>query len=109
MDRSDVITLISYTRTQDANGVWRDNGETRQEVFCDVNSVSASEFFAGGQRGFKPEYQFTVFFGDYNGEKLVEYKGVRYSIYRTYHAKTDDLELYVAKDVGDNPTPVTTG
>lgn len=107
MDRSNVITLVSFARTQDANGVWRDGTETTRDVFCQVDSVSRAEFFAGGQSGLKPEYRFTMFFGDYNGEKTVIYDGVRYSVYRTFHARTDDLELYVAKDVGDNKAKPT--
>ena len=54
----------------------------------------------------RPEYRFTVFFGDYAGEKTVIYNGVKYTVYRTYHARTDELEIYVQKDVGNNPTPV---
>ena len=107
MDRSDVITLISCTRAQDANGVWRDGEATRREVFCSVQSVSRSEFFQGGQNGLKPEYMFTVFFGDYEGEDTVEYNGVVYSVYRTYHARTDELELYVQKKVGKHDTQDT--
>jgi len=107
LDRSNVITLVSYARTQDNNGVWRDGVETTKDIFCQVDSVSASEFFSGGQHGLKPEYRFTVFFGDYNGEKIVIYNGVKYSVYRTYHPRTDDLELYVSKDVGDNKAKPT--
>ena len=100
MDRSSIITLISYTRTQDSTGVWRDGVETRRNVFCSVESVSRAEFFAAGQIGLRPDYLFTVFFGDYAGESLCEYNGARYSIYRTYHARTDVMELYAQREVG---------
>ena len=100
MDRSSVITLIGRTRTQDSTGVWRDGAETRRDVFCQVQSVSRAEFFAAGQIGLKPDYCFIVFFADYEGEDLVEYNGARYVIYRTYHARTDDLELYAQREVG---------
>jgi hypothetical protein len=43
-----------------------------------------------------------MFFGDYNGERIVEYKGERFSIYRTYHAKTDTIELYAERKGGTN-------
>lgn len=107
MDRSDVITLIKYARTQDANGVWRDGETTRRDVFCQKQSVSRNEFFLGGQNGLKPEYVFTVFFGDYEGEDTVEYSGILYSVYRTYQARTDELELYVQKKVGKHGTQNT--
>lgn len=100
MDRSDVITLIRYTRAQDANGVWRDGVETQREIFCQVDSVSRAEFFSAGQAGLRPEYRFIVFFGDYQGETRLIYNGVRYAVYRTYHARTDELELYVQREVG---------
>ena len=99
-----MITLIRYERTQDAKGVWRSGEASRREVFCNVQSVSRAEFFQGGQNGLKPEYVFTVFFGDYEGESIVEYGGTLYSVYRTYRARTDDLELYVQREVGVNGT-----
>ena len=101
MDRSEVITLIAETRTQDNNGVWR-AAETRTDGFCQVNSVTRAEFFDAGRAGLNPEYQFTVFYADCNGEKTVEYKGQRYGIYRTYHARTDVLELYAERKGGTN-------
>ena len=36
-----------------------------------------------------------MFFGDYAGETTVVYNGKAYGVYRTYHAGTDTLELYV--------------
>lgn len=112
MDRSDVITLVKYARAQDANGVWRDGIATKRDVFCQAQSVSRNEFFMGGQNGLKPEYMFTVFFADYDGEETVEYNGVQYAVYRTYHARTDELEIYVQRKVGKHgqqeDSPVTT-
>ena len=102
MDRSELITLVSYPRTQDAKGVWRDGVPVEHNVFCQVDSVTQSEFFAGGQNGLKPEYRFTMFFAEYNGERTVIYNGVAYSVYRVYHARTDVLELYVERRAGNN-------
>ena len=94
MDRSNVITLLSNARSQDATGVWRDGEETQREIFCQVDSVSRAEFFAAGQSGLRPEYRITV------GETRLIYNGARYAVYRTYHARTDELELYVQREVG---------
>lgn len=101
MDRSDVITLIGTTETQDVYGVWREEN-TQHEIFCQVGSVSASEFFEGGRNGLNPEFRFTVFFGDYNGEKTLIYNNQSYAIYRTYHGKNDRLELYAERKGGTN-------
>lgn len=100
MDRSQIITLISYPRTQDTNGVWRDSAPVERTVYCQVDSVTRAEFFEGGRNGLNPEYRFTMFFGDYNGERTVRYNGVLYSIYRTFHARTDEIELYAERRAG---------
>ena len=101
MDRSDVITLVGSTRTQDAYGVWQETKTTR-DVFCQVDSVTRAEFFEGGRNGLNPEYRFTMFFADYDGEREVIFKDKPYSVYRTYHARTDELELYVERKGGSN-------
>lgn len=100
MDRSHVITLISYPRTQDANGVWRNDTPIERTVYCQVDSVTRQEFFEGGRNGLNPEYRFTMFFGDYNGERTVRYNGVLYAVYRTFHARADVLELYAERRTG---------
>lgn len=101
MDRSEQITLIRETKEQDEFGVWRIS-ETETTVFCQVDSVTRDEFFDGGRNGLNPEYRFTLFYADYNDERTVEYKGKRYGIYRTYHARTDIIELYAERKGGTN-------
>lgn len=103
MDRSDVITLVGYTKTQDEFGVWRST-PTERDVFCNVDSVSRTEFFEGGRNGLNPEFKIRMFFGDYADEKTVIYNGKAYGVYRTYRAKTDELELYVERKGGANGT-----
>lgn len=101
MDRSDVINLYADTITYDQYGVARKT-RTEREVFCDVASVTRAEFFDAGRSGLNPEYRITMFYGDYNGESVVGYKGKLYSVYRTYLAKTDIIELYVERQGGTN-------
>ena len=43
-----------------------------------------------------------MFAGDYNGERVVEYDGKTYGVYRTYYARTDTVELYVERKGGTN-------
>ena len=99
MDRSDVINLYADSVTYDEYGVGRKT-RTVKQVFCKVDSVTRSEFFDAGRSGLNPEYRMTMFFGDYDGETVVGYKGRLYSVYRTYHAKTDVIELYVERQGG---------
>lgn len=101
MDRSNVINLISTTKEQDENGVWRET-TSRRMVFCNVSSVTASEFFEGGRNGLNPQFRMVMFFGDYQGETILEYNGATYAIYRTYQRGTDELELYVERKGGAN-------
>lgn len=101
MDRSDVITLVSQAYTKNEYGVQVPT-ESRREVFAQVDSVTASEFFEGGRNGLNPEYRFTMFAGDYDGERVVEYQGSTYAIYRTYVARDDDIELYAERKGGTN-------
>lgn len=101
MDRSELISLVKEVKTKDSLGVF--HSEThRRDVFCNISSVSASEFFEGGRSGLNPSYRMSVFFGDYDGEEILEYNGKTYSIYRTFLKGTDTLELYVERKGGTN-------
>lgn len=101
MDKSDVIELVTVTRTQDEYGIWRAS-ETKKEIYCQVDSVTQSEFFEAGRNGLNPEYRFTVFFDDYSNEPVVIYRNQRYAVYRTYLRRNDRLELYVERKGGTN-------
>lgn len=101
MDRSDIVNLYADTITYDAYGVARKT-RTAREVFCKVDSVTRAEFFEAGRQGLNPEYRITMFYGDYNGEAVLGYKGRLFSVYRTYQAKTDIIELYVERQGGTN-------
>lgn len=107
LDRSDVVTLISKTKTQDDYGVWRTT-ENKKDVYAQVDSVTRQEFFEGGRNGLNPEFRFTMFRFDYEGETIAEYGGNRYSVYRTYIGRNDTIELYVERKGGTNAPPVTT-
>lgn len=75
---------------------------TERQVFCNVSSVTASEFFEGGRNGLNPEYRMTMFNGDYQGETMLKFNGRTYAIYRTYLDRNDNLELYVERKGGTN-------
>lgn len=95
---TDVITLVTQTITTDkyGNEVAK---ETEKTVFCEVDSISQTEFYAAANTELNPEYKFTIFFGDYEGEEVVVFNGARYSVYRTYRTG-DNLELYAERKVG---------
>lgn len=95
---ADVITLVAQTITIDTLGN-EVATESEKTVYCEVNSITQSEFFAAANTELNPEYRFTVFFDDYNGEDIVKYNGVRYSVYRSYRAG-DYMELYTERKIG---------
>ena len=121
MDRSDVINLIELNLEQNDFGKWDavdfvdplvEYGvsieETEPEpfsnryqyksteVFCDVKSITRTEWFETGRNGIEhPAFVFVINRNEYNGEKIVEYNGQYYGVYRTYEAKNENLELYV--------------
>lgn len=99
MDRSRTIKLIKQTYQTDEIGQ-KVPVETEKEVFCSVSSVSGSEWFEAGRNGIKPEIKVTMFCPDYQGEEIVELDGTRYSVYRTYLAKHELIELYLEKKAG---------
>ena len=97
-----IITLTTPgTRTQDSEGIWRNGTPTTREIFARMDSVDRREFYSGGEAGFRPEMRFTVFQAEYQGEGRLLWNGDAYAIYRTYQIPgTDDLELYVQREVG---------
>ena len=96
---TDVIELISVaTTTLDDYGNEVSTHNTKA-VLCEVDSITQSEFFAAANTELKPEYKFTVFFGDYNNEPDVWYNGKAYAIYRTYRTG-DYMELYAERKIG---------
>ena len=97
----DVIKLISEAYSKDEFGIDVIT-ETAVEVFARIDSISAREFHAAGQNDIKPELKITVNADEYGGEKIVEHSGQRYSVYRTYRALENSLELYVERKVGSD-------
>ena len=95
---TDVLTLIAPTVTTDQYGN-EEYTDVETQVFCEVDSITQSEFYQAANTELNPEYKFTIFFGDYSNQPLVKYNGVRYAIYRTYRAD-DNLELYAERKIG---------
>ena len=100
MDRSHTLKLIEVTYTPDEMGVLRAS-ETYKTVYCDVKSVTGSEWYEGGRNGLNPEFRFTMFAPEYNGQTVCEYKNKRYTIYRTYYARNDMIDLYAERRQGN--------
>ena len=106
MNMQDMITLRSVAVEVDSYGVPQET-TSDTEVYARVESVSASEFFEGGQNGFKPEYRFLVNAWEYSDEPDIVYQDKVYSVYRTYRRNLDLLELYVERKAGRHAAELT--
>lgn len=94
MNRSDVAYLVVESYTQNDFGVL-EKSTVKHKVYVNVTSVTGTEWFEGGRNGLNPQFRFTMFSFDYHDEKVIEYVGKQYTIYRTYYRSTDEIELYV--------------
>ena len=92
------IVLIAETVTVNELRI-EEVAETRREVLAEIESISQSEYFAAQDSDLNPEYRFRVFFADYGGEKIVEFEGERFAVYRTFR-NFDRIELYTERKVG---------
>ena len=86
--------LYTETVTQDAalNEIRTYTGRT---VFVRrARSIYANEFYQAAAQGLQPAAVLVLFFGDYEGEKVVGWEGKVYTVTRTYRKPdSDDLEL----------------
>lgn len=99
MNRISIGYLVSETYSQNQYGVMI-SSEDKRKVYCDVNSVTQQEWFEGGRNGLNPRYRFRMFKYDYKGERVFEYQGTQYTIYRTFEFN-DLIDLYVELRKGD--------
>ena len=96
MMRADVIQLI--TETASAHGVHESITETAREVMCTVKSVSRSEYYNALNAGINPTFVFYLTLSDdYQGERVVRYKGLKYRVVRTYMTDDDGIEITVER------------
>lgn len=99
MDRSSVIYLVDLEYSQNEVGVY-EKSQVERKVFCQVDSITLSEWSEGGRNGLNPEYRMTMLEAEYKGEEVLRYNGQFYAIYRTYKTRNDYIELYVEKRKG---------
>lgn len=92
----DVVTLIKETPA--AHGAFEEVEETARTVYCGVQSVTRSEYYAAFSAGLAPESVLVISNrADYDGEKIVVFHGERMRVLRVY-SSDDAVELTVGKD-----------
>lgn len=94
-----IVYLI--TQDPDPHGFTDPVEESKQMVYCTVRSVGHTEYYEAMTQGLRPSLIFRIAnFLDYNGERYLEYRGLRYRVIRTYRAgMTIDLTVEEAPDV----------
>ena len=95
-----VAYLLSKTYTEDMIGQ-RIPAEGGRMIFVSEGAITRNEWFKAGQNGMNPEIMLTSPAINYSGEDVIEYKKIRYGIYRTYHQEdSDEIELYLRRKGG---------
>ena len=102
------IILISFDQTSELDDFLQpvDGNENRTEVCATSVPVSRAEFYAAGEKGFRPDFLFEVNPVEYSGQPIAEVcdleTGInqRCRIYRTYRPDPDTLELYCSRAAG---------
>lgn len=103
MIRDDVIYLVDEVPA--AHGIFDAPQETRTMLFCQVHSVSRSEFWKAYENGLEPELVFRISeYEDYHGQKVLIYQGHRYRILRSYVSR-HAVELTAAPATADAELP----
>lgn len=100
MTRECIVTLEVPTYGRDALNQLVKTGTEQIPVYCQIESVSQSEWSAAGINGLKAEYKVTVWADEYRNAVSVILDEVRYSIYRTFQRSEDMIELYLTRKAG---------
>ena len=87
--------LIAKTVKKDEYGV------QQTEVFCYVFSMGDAAYYAAAAAGIHPEAVLQIRKSAYNGERLVEFDGVRLTVARVDRSSPDFVRLTLAEVVGD--------
>ena len=87
-------TALFIAETPNAHGIYDAPVETKRELPVTVRSVGMRETYEAMSKGHYPEIVIILEHDfDYQGEKLIELRGVRYDVLRTYLNKYEQLEL----------------
>lgn len=100
---SDQITLIGENETgQDADGFPTYGEPTKTTVFCNLQSVKATEFFQAAEHGVNAVYTAVVHSYEYTGQHFAEINNVTYAVYRAYEKQDKETtELTLAENTRD--------
>lgn len=73
---------------------------TVKTVYATVLPITQNEFFQARTIGINPRAKFEIVWSEYDEEKLLQWKGTTYSIYRVYEREDEMIELYAQRKLG---------
>ena len=100
MDHDISFKLVNESTTKDSTGQMVAT-KTETECLGFEHSVYQNEFFSAEQAGIRSEGVILMNRVEYGGQKLLSINGQEFSIYRTYEADADWIELYYGRRVGN--------
>lgn len=96
------LTLIQEpTITYDDIGNPIESEPIETVIFCEVNSITRSEFYNASIAGLKPSIVFKIHSYEYNDEIKIKFDNKDYKVMRTYSNNTEEIELICEKVLGN--------
>lgn len=95
-----ICNLLTITTTKDSLGQYI-RSEKADQIFCAQLSITRSEFYTAGMLGLKPEKLLIVDSESYDQQQILEFEGIKYSIYKNFMRSDGFTELYCQVRSGD--------
>lgn len=93
------VNLIAETRQKNDRGQLVTEETVSGAIFCMIAGSTESEWDGAQQRGYNAEICLKVFASDYGCQRICEWQGSRYEIYR-HTVEGDMIALYLGRRVG---------
>lgn len=93
-----VVNLIALNIEKNAFGEDVET-ESATSVFASLQDVGRAEFFKAAELALAPQFIARTAAINYSGQRILDYGGQRFAIYRTY-LDGDYVELYCEKKAG---------
>lgn len=78
------------------------SAESKIEIFVSEESINRIEYFSAAQNGMQSDLKLVTCLLNYGGQKEIEYCNKRFTIYRTYKNKREELiELYAKEKLNN--------
>lgn len=96
-------TALFIAETPNAHGIYDAPVETARELYVTVRSVGMRENYAALSVDHHPEIVVVLEHDfEYQGEKQIVLRGIRYDVLRTYLNKYDQLEITLERSAVQN-------